>query len=121
MELGQHIDRADKLRLRIKREQAKVDLLQSQLDEMEAEILRLLLDAKLDKASGKLATSWISETLVPTAEDWNEIERFVHKHKAYDLFERRLSSKAWRLRYEDGLLIPGTKPYTRVRLNLRTK
>lgn len=121
MELGQLIDRADKLRLRIKREQAKVDLLQTQLDEMEEQILHSLLDARLDKAAGKLATSWISESLVPTAEDWNAIEGYVHEHEAYDLFERRLSSRAWRLRYEDGVLVPGTTPYKRIKLHLRTK
>ena len=121
MEMGKLIDKLAKVRERVRTLRSKLEALEDSYRELEDQVLHALTDAKLEKASGALATASISKTVVPTAKDWQEVEEFILKNKALDLLQRRLSDKAWRLRYEEGILVPGTEPYTVIKLNLRTK
>jgi hypothetical protein len=121
MNLGTQIDRLIKARERLRAKRAEVELLETKFREMEDQVLWSMGDVKLEKATGQLGTASISKTVVATVKAWDEVEQYIYANNALDLLQRRMSDKAWRERYEDGLLIPGTEPHTVVRLNLRIK
>jgi len=121
MEMGQLIDRLAKAREHVRDARAKLEAEEDIFRHLENDVLNALTDARLELASGSLATASITKTLVPTVKDWEKVEKYILKHKAFDLLQRRMSDKAWRLRYEDGEEVPGTTPFTVVRLNLRAR
>lgn len=48
-----------------------------------------------------------TSTLKPVAEDWNAIHEFIKEHDAIDLVHKRLTESAVKLRWDDGIQIPG--------------
>ena len=81
-------------------------------------LLLTLAENKLEGAKGRLATAATRRTVVPILKEYGEFVAFVHKNKAYDLFERRISRTAWRERLDAGVQVPGTEPFTVVELSL---
>jgi len=63
------------------------------------------------KGTGLLVT--IKEQDVPTVKNWNDLTKYVQKHKAFDLFQRRVNAKAWKDREDAGASIPGVSTYRR--------
>lgn len=59
---------------------------------------------------------------VPQIENWNELERYVLRHKRLDLFQRRLSPAVWRelLEERDGAAVPGVKVFQKRKLSVRS-
>ena len=121
MEMGQLIDRLAKAREHVREARTKLEAVEDVYRHLENDVLNALTDAKLEKATGTLATASITKTLVPTVTDWGKVEKYILKHKAFDLLQRRMADKAWRARHEDGEEVPGTQPFTIVRLNLRAR
>ena len=48
-----------------------------------------------------------STALKPVAEDWDAIHRYIREHDAIDLVHKRLTEGAVKLRWDDGVTIPG--------------
>lgn len=67
---------------------------------------------------GDKGTISLTETTVPTVQDWEQFNKFVLKNEAFDLYQRRVSSTAWRDRLEAGEKIPGVLEYTRQNLRV---
>lgn len=62
------------------------------------------------------------DSIVPQATDWGKIYRYVKKNDAFDLFQRRLASSAWKDRMEDRKApIPGIEPFTKTTLYITLK
>ena len=55
---------------------------------------------------------------VPTVENWDKLYRYIHKHKAYDLLQRRVTTRAWADRVEAGEKIAAIKPLKQERLTI---
>ena len=73
------------------------------------------------KGSGKLATCSISNAEVYNPVDWAKIDAFIKKTGYLHLYQRRLSVDAVREVVEkSGKLVPGTEPFTKRRLNVRS-
>lgn len=91
------------------------------VDAVEQELFSALTAAGgLNGATGSGLTVSVVTSIVPTVKDWPKFEQYVHRHKAFHLFERRVHTKAWR--EESEALkepVPGTEPYERKRLNVR--
>lgn len=91
------------------------------VDAVEQELFAALNAAGgLNGATGSGLTVSVVTSIVPNVRNWDEFERYVHRHKAFHLFERRVHTKAWR-EETDHLKepVPGTEPYERKRLNVR--
>lgn len=73
------------------------------------EVLRLLGEAGLEKASGKLATAGILTEDVPYVKDWDALYGYIKENERFDLLQRRIGVVAWRDLFKDGVLIPGTE------------
>ena len=57
---------------------------------------------------------------VPQIQSWDELERFVLRHKRLDLFQRRLSPNVWKeLVDQRGTAVPGVGIFTKRKLSVR--
>lgn len=119
--LGRDIDALAKLRDRQRKAQAAADALKEQVSNESDALLAKLRAAKLESASGKLATASITELDVPTVEDWQLVHAFILKNKSPELLQKRISVEAWRERVAAGQPVPGVKTFRDIKLNLRKR
>lgn len=100
---------------------AKVKEIENEQREIQNELLAQMTSAGTDIVRGKLATVSISETTRASIADFEAFEKFVLRQKALQLFERRISSTAYREMRDHlgGKEIPGLTEFTQQRLNVR--
>ena len=82
------------------------------------DVLKLLQESGLEKASGKLATASILTDDVPFIKDWDEIYAYIKENDRFDLIQKRIGVVAWRELYHDGILVPGTEAAVETDLSL---
>lgn len=117
--LGSKIDELNELRERKRELVAELKEVEERYAALEAEIMSDLDSMGIDLARGSTARVSISETTVPTVEDWDAFYEYVKSQDALYLLERRVAARAWRELYESGELVPGTSPFVRRKLSLR--
>lgn len=101
------------LESQIKEVEERADTLQTQLMErMNAE--------GLEKATGSKASTSLTETVVADVRDWDEFWAWIAKKKYFHLVQRRVSDLAYRELLETGVKVPGTQPFTKKKLTLRS-
>ncbi len=100
---------------------AKVKELEAERNALEARLLSEMQAAGTDICRGEVATVSISDTVRPQIADWDALERFILRKKALALFERRISSTAYREMKEllGGKPVPGLTEFVQTRLNVR--
>lgn len=105
----------------IRRLQDTIDKKKRAFKEKEERILARMKTENALRVTGEKATISISITTVPNIKDWDKFYRYVQKHKAFHLLERRPASKAWREEVENrrGKAVPGTEGFEKRTLNLR--
>lgn len=116
--LGACIDRL--YRLRTDRLSAKrtMEKLQAAERELAEHVLREFPKARLEKASGRIATASRIVRERPSVVDWSRVHAYVKAHDAFDLFQRRLHEGAVAERWDAGEEIPGVERFPDVRLSL---
>ena len=89
--------------------------------QMEDELLGRMQEAGTDIVRGENATVSINETIRPQIADWDALAAFVQRKKALHLFERRISSTAYREMKQSlgNKPVPGLTEFTQLRLNVR--
>lgn len=109
----------DNLREQLKAVQDEEKRLKALLEENEAAIIEQL-DAQGVTRSGIGPYSMsISETLVGNVVDWDDTIAYIDEHKAFHLFQRRLSNAAYKEILDGGDAVPGVEPFTKRSLNFR--
>lgn len=109
MTLGEAIDtlyQARAARLAMAKE---VKELQVKEAEAKVNVLKLLGESGLAKASGKLATAGITTEDVPYIKDWDQVYDYIKSNDRFDLLQKRIGVVAWRDLFKDGILVPGTE------------
>ena len=109
MTLGEAIDALYQARAARLAKAKEVKDLQATEAAAKLEVLRLLGEAGLEKASGKLATAGILMEDVPYVKDWDALYGYIKENDRFDLLQRRIGVVAWRDLFKDGVLIPGTE------------
>lgn len=69
-----------------------------------------LRKAKTERASGKLGTISLNPKIVATVDDWEALYKYIKKHDAFELLQRRIGLGAYVERLEAGEQVPGVKP-----------
>lgn len=118
--IGPAIDKLNEIRDRKRKLMEKVEACDTEYAELEEALLAKLDADGLDKATGRDASVSVSSTTVGNVADWEALTAYIHKHKYYHFFQRRLSDPALRELWDAGKKIPGVEPFTKRRLNLRT-
>lgn len=80
-----------------------------QVAKLEADIMHTMNEAGLSKAASDIGHSVsMSKKAHPTITDWDQFYGYVTGTKSFDLLHKRLSSTAFRDRWEAGEIIPGS-------------
>lgn len=118
--LGAKIDAIQQLREVKRRLEEQVKQTTEQIEAAEKALIAQMDGDGVVRATGKLATVSISETIKPAVEDWDEFYNYISKNKYFHLLERRPSVTGCRELFETKGKIPGVVPFTQRKLNIRT-
>ena len=69
-------------------------------------------------AAGKHHRAQVKTEEIPQVKDWDAFYQFIHKNKAYELLQRRVSTEAAKERLESGKPVPGLGTFTAVKVSL---
>lgn len=119
--LGALIDQMHSLREKKRALEESVKDLEGQATLLESQIMESMEKQGLEKMSGTLASVSITSTTTANVTDWDEFWAYIHKMKYGHLLQRRVSDPAYRELLESGKKVPGTEPFIKKRLNLRTR
>lgn len=116
-------------RQRIKDERSALSAQDSELARQLEDLDRQLLEAM--DAQGTISTAIragdhrisvsISESVVPTVADWQAVYDYVERTGRFQLFERRMSSAAFREIIALEGEVPGVQPFTRRTINMQRR
>src|SRR5690606_30990209 len=100
---------------------SKTRPLKEQVKELEDQLLHAMQDAGLKLIKGSRSEAKISESLRVSISDFAALEPFVIRKKALQLFERRISTKAYTELKESlgNKPIPGLSEYLQPKLNVK--
>lgn len=76
---------------------------------LKAQLIEGLQEAKIDGVTGKLKRAELARKDIIVAENWEALYAYIHKNKAYDLLQKRVSSEAVKERWADNKKVPGVK------------
>lgn len=119
--LGEMVDEMQALRAKKRALEQQVKAIEEEYDQVEVALLASMDKQGLEKLSGRLATATVSESDKPRIIDDTKFFAFLTKTKSYFLFERRISSAAFRdtVAARSGKPIPGIESFTKRSISLR--
>lgn len=89
--------------------------------DIEEQLLAALIDSGLETTGNANLIASVKRSEVPSIEDSAAFDAFVLKHKALDLYQRRLSTTAWRERQQAGIIVDGITVKPVVALSVRSR
>lgn len=119
--LGDAIDTLYGYDREIKKAERAVKGLKSKRYAAEADLLKAMGDVKLAKAAGRKAQASVSRRNIPSIKDQLKFQKYVKKNNAFDLYQNRISSKAYFARLDDGDEVPGIKMFEKVSVSIRKR
>lgn len=120
--IGTLVDRLYKARAKRLELQREAKALQKQETEIKRQIIERLGNSKAEGISGRIATAGISRPVYPVLKDWEPFLHFAAKRKNNDdLLTRAVAREAWRARYDNKIIVPGTEAFRDTKLSLRKK
>ena len=119
--LGATLDRIYRIDKIVGRLNKRIDRLKAERERLDTETMSVMEDAETIIAAGKVARGTITESDVPTAQDWNKIEEFIYQNRALYLLDRRISAASYRELLQSVGEIPGIATFTRKKLNVRKR
>lgn len=87
----------------------------------ERKLIRSMQDIKLERAAGRKAQAGIEKRRIPTIKNQLKFQKYVMKHKAFDLYQNRVASRAYFARIEEGEPVPGIGIYEKVSVSIRKR
>jgi hypothetical protein len=88
---------------------------------LEADIMALMSQAGINQAASEKASCTMRQATHPVIEDWQTFYAYVAETKQFELLHKRLSSQAFRERWEAGEPIPGSSMSKVWELSVRRK
>lgn len=119
--IGELVDILLRIRELKKDKQEELNQLNHKYSRVEGLVIEALKKQKMESARGENGTATITQSVVPTAADWDKIDNFIKRHGALHLLQRRIAVRAWREMLEERPRgIPGIEPFTKEALSLST-
>lgn len=119
--IGSQIDKLFENREERRRLEKEIERLSKEAGFLEAALMEQMDKEGVDKSSGRKASVSIGESVKPNVEDWDAFWKYIFRHKASWLVERRPSVTACRELFETKGKIPGVVPFTKRSLSIRTR
>lgn len=118
LKLGAQIDVLYKLDREIKAAESALNVLKRERAELETALLEDFDKQDIDGCKGRLGVASVRRARFPTIKDWKKFEKYVFTHRALDLMHRRVASKAYFDRLEEGDRVPGIEVFERVGVSI---
>ena len=123
--LGTCVDRLATLQTKIDEltdeYKAAVKPLQEEYEALEEHLIDTIPKSNLDGALGKMAMVSIQRATYPTVKDWPTFYAYVKKNDAWDLLQKRPAVVAFRDRWENKEVIPGTEMFVELKLKVKPR
>ena len=121
VKLGKLADELYALREKKGQLYAQIRALEEEETALENKLLTEMEGHGLDQIRGDSATISISRSVVPQVQDWDALYKYVLRHKAVHLLQRRLAIAAYReaLELNKGKPLPGVIDFEKTTLNVR--
>lgn len=116
--IGETIDNMHNIRARKRALEDMAKELEKEYNAAEMELMSLMDVQQTRTSEGKLASVHIDEVVYPTADNWDEIYKYIHANKYYHMLERRLTATAYRELMERGVQVPGIVPFKKRKVKL---
>jgi hypothetical protein len=97
--------------------QAKI--LKAEEDELKALVMQQMVHSGLTNLSLDGTSARIERKEKPYIADFTALEGYIVEHRATDLLQKRLTESAVKLRWEDGIVIPGVGTMTEEKLIIK--
>lgn len=119
--LGECINELHHIRERKREVNQELSELEHLYKALEQEILNLMDAQGTELARSSRACASISTQLVPTVTDWDAFYGYIRDTDQLHLLQRRVTTTAWRELVDSGETVPGTEPFTKRGINLRSR
>lgn len=119
--VGSLIDQLDNVREKKRKLDEQLKVVEAEYSALSQTLIERLQQEGMDKASGKKATVSLSNTVVANIVDFDALAKYVKRTGFFHLFQRRISDPAFRELLESKGAVPGLEPFTKVKLNHRSK
>lgn len=120
--LSKLIEAAFKLDTERKGLEKQAEVLEKEVRALKEHLIQKFDKSDLTEVKTSLGTARLSRKDVPTVDDstggWDAIYKYITKHKAWDLLQKRFGEKACQERWADGKQIPGVKKFNKVDIKL---
>ena len=116
--LDERIDELYKIRDKVRQLTAQIKELNADFKQKHDDLIRTMDEVGTPTARGSLASVVITETTVPTIEDWGKVSEWVMENDAIYLLHRRISSGPWNELRDAGQNVPGVTPFTKRAISL---
>ena len=115
---GPLIDALYKRDAEIDKVQAVLRKAKQRRNQIEEKLFTAFKKEELNGAAGSYAKARIAETRHPVLRDRAKFMKYVLAHKAWDLFQNRIASRAYFDRIEEGERIGGVEIFNKVRISV---
>lgn len=119
--IGELIDQMQDLDDRMGVLQNKTKKIHRSYMRLEADLIDEMGKAALNKAGGSKASATLKMAAHPNIANPKQFFKYVHQHRAYELFQRRVNAKAYFERLENGDPVPGIKVFEHMRCKITKK
>jgi hypothetical protein len=116
--LGKQADYLGQVREKRLQLDAQVKEMKAQEESIRTIIIGKLQEQGMQKTSGRLYTVGLNPKTEPLVEDWQALDEYIVANRALDLLHRRTSAPAFRVRWEQGVTIPGVRAVEVIDLSL---
>jgi hypothetical protein len=117
--LGDKIDRMFDLREQKRLLTDQIKEIDEEYNEIRDALMGQMTELGTETARATLAQATLTQAVVPTVKDWDELYQYIKDNDALYLLERRPSVGAFRELFQGGEQIPGVEPYTKFDVSLR--
>ena len=94
--------------------------LDREFDDLGRTLLNKMREQGVTRAAIPQGTAIHSKVTVPQVHDWAAVETFAKENDALHIFNRALTASAYREYLAAGIEIPGTSPYEKESIQLRS-
>lgn len=96
--------------------QHQADLLEQEEKSYEQELIRLLVAKGADEYQEGEDIAYLKASEEPVVESWPDLLDYIARNQAFDLFQKRVTASAVKLRWKDGVHVNGIAPVTKYSL-----
>lgn len=115
--MAECIDKLFIMRADRQAQQKLVDEMKKLEDELEQHIIQKLTEDGAEALRGKKATAALVRKIVPNVVDWDLLYDYVKKDN-FDMIQRRINTRAYNDRLEEGVVVPGVEPFVKLDISL---